>query len=286
MVPGSIVALRGAAETDGSIVAFEGNDVFKAKKKDKFALGLRKIRAADSRNSTPKACLMPCPESESTPRSARLVEGSEDHARKRFDELVAQGIKPSDTVVDYGCGTLRLGVRFIDYLDADRYVGLDIDDRIIAAGRDHLRADLVEAKRPVLEVISPESLARAAAKDAMDLLERGSTACAAGPFERVFHQSRALRAWRCDRALQRKGASQAREALVQEPDARWSSRARGGRGLRHAADLPAPGQVETASAHKLLILLASISAAWRANGRGVLPAPRMSKNRHERPQAQ
>jgi trans-aconitate methyltransferase len=91
----------------------------------------------------------------------KLVEGSEDHAHKRFDELVAQGIKPSDTVVDYGCGTLRLGVRFIDYLDADRYVGLDIDDRIIAAGRDHLRADLVEAKRPVLEVISPQSLARA-----------------------------------------------------------------------------------------------------------------------------
>jgi hypothetical protein len=46
------------------------------------------------------------------------------------------------------------------------------------------------------------------------------------------------------------------------------------------------GSVETASAHKLLILLASISAAWRANERGVLPAPRMSKNRHERPQAQ
>ena len=75
-------------------------------------------------------------------------------------------------------------MHFIDYLDADRYVGLDIDDRIIAAGRDHLPADLVEAKRPVLEVISPESLARAAAY--AWIFSNGFSACAAGPFDAYF----------------------------------------------------------------------------------------------------
>jgi len=68
---------------------------------------------------------------------------------------------------------LRLGAHFIDYLDADRYIGLDIDDRIIAAGRDQLPADLVEAKRPVLEVISPESLDRAAAKGPQWIFSNG-----------------------------------------------------------------------------------------------------------------
>ena len=136
--------------------------IFKAKKKDKFAAWLEKNQGGSFTQFYAESVLDALSgKRKHASLGPKLVEGSEDHARKRFDELVAQGIKPSDTVVDYGCGTLRLGVHFIDYLDADRYVGLDIDDRIIAAGRDHLPADLVEAKRPVLEVISPQSLARA-----------------------------------------------------------------------------------------------------------------------------
>ena len=139
--------------------------IFKAKKKDKFAAWLEKNQGGSFTQFYAESVLDALSgKRKHASLGPTLVEGSEDHARKRFDELVAQGIKPSDTVVDYGCGTLRLGVHFIDYLDADRYIGLDIDDRIIAAGRDHLPADLLEAKRPVLEVISPESLARAAAK--------------------------------------------------------------------------------------------------------------------------
>jgi SAM-dependent methyltransferase len=139
--------------------------IFKAKKKDKFAAWLEENQGGSFTQFYAESVLDALSgKRKHASLGPKLVEGSEDHARKRFDELVAQGIKPSDTVVDYGCGTLRLGVHFIDYLDADRYVGLDIDDRIIAAGRDHLPADLVEAKRPVIEVISPESLARAAAK--------------------------------------------------------------------------------------------------------------------------
>jgi SAM-dependent methyltransferase len=139
--------------------------IFKAKKKDKFAAWLEKNQGGSFTQFYAESVLDALSgKRKHASLGPTLVEGSEDHARKRFDELVAQGIKPSDTVVDYGCGTLRLGVHFIDYLEAGRYIGLDIDDRIIAAGRDHLPADLLEAKRPVLEVISPESLAREATR--------------------------------------------------------------------------------------------------------------------------
>ena len=85
-------------------------------------------------------------------------------AQRAFDSLVALGVRPGDLFVDYGCGTLRLGALFIEYLEPDRYFGFDIDERILTAGRARLFPTLIEAKRPALEVISAESVARVAAK--------------------------------------------------------------------------------------------------------------------------
>ena len=45
--------------------------------------------------------------------------------------LIARGLRPDDLVVDYGCGTLREGVHLIRYLAKGRYIGLDIDERIL-----------------------------------------------------------------------------------------------------------------------------------------------------------
>jgi hypothetical protein len=87
-----------------------------------------------------------------------------ESGRFELHELIARGVRPDDTFVDYGCGTLRLGVLLIEYLEPGRYFGLDIDERILAVGREQLSAELVAAKRPVLEVISPESLRRVAAR--------------------------------------------------------------------------------------------------------------------------
>src|SRR6478609_5694580 len=42
-------------------------------------------------------------------------------ARRTFERLLTYGIRPDETVVDYGCGTLRLGAFFIDYLDPALY---------------------------------------------------------------------------------------------------------------------------------------------------------------------
>jgi ribosomal protein L11 methylase PrmA len=148
--------------------------IFKPKKKDKFAAWLEKNQGGSFTQFYAESVLDALSgERKHASLGPKLAEGSEDHARKRFDELIAQGIRPGDTVVDYGCGTLRLGALFIAYLDADRYIGLDIDDRIIAAGREQLPADLVEAKRPTLEVISPESLARALARKPQWIFSNG-----------------------------------------------------------------------------------------------------------------
>jgi len=93
-----------------------------------------------------------------------LKPGRQEKARRTFNNLVSRGISPDDTFVDYGCGTLRVGALLIEFLEADRYIGLDIDKRILSAGIAQLAPELISRKRPVLEVISPESLSRVAAR--------------------------------------------------------------------------------------------------------------------------
>ena len=73
-----------------------------------------------------------------------LRPGRAASARRTFERLLTYGIRPDDTVVDYCCGTLRLGALFIEYLEADRYIGLDIDQSILTAGREQLADNIVE----------------------------------------------------------------------------------------------------------------------------------------------
>jgi cyclopropane fatty-acyl-phospholipid synthase-like methyltransferase len=103
----------------------------------------------------------------------KLTTRSIDKARRVFDEVIAQRIRPSDTLVEYGCGTLRLGMLLIEFLEPDRYIGLDIDERILASGRSRLPTELVASKRPVLKVISPESVRDVAAKQPRWVCSKG-----------------------------------------------------------------------------------------------------------------
>lgn len=52
----------------------------------------------------------------------------------QFDYLRAQGLKPSDTLVDIGCGSLRGGVHYIPYLEPYHYHGFDLNRDLIEAG--------------------------------------------------------------------------------------------------------------------------------------------------------
>ena len=67
--------------------------------------------------------------------------------QKRF--LLEQGLQPHHRFIDMGCGSLRAGVPLTDYLDANRYYGVDISQDLLDAGyeREIIPAGL-EAKLP------------------------------------------------------------------------------------------------------------------------------------------
>jgi hypothetical protein len=80
-----------------------------------------------------------------------------------FRKIVKLGLKPDDVLVDYGCGTLRMGIHAINYLEPGKYWGLEISDFLLQQGRELLGEALLVEKQPHLEVISPASVAAAAA---------------------------------------------------------------------------------------------------------------------------
>jgi hypothetical protein len=75
----------------------------------------------------------------------------DEMGRLQFDFMVAQGLKPSDVLLDIGCGSLRGGVRFIAYLDAGNYLGIEKEQELIDLGVEHeLGDDMLRDRRPEL----------------------------------------------------------------------------------------------------------------------------------------
>jgi hypothetical protein len=87
----------------------------------------------------------------------------EDLGRSFFHKLKEYGLGPSDICVDYGCGTLRVGQHVIKFLKPSAYWGLDIDQYLLDEGRNLLGEALWSEKRPNLRVITPRTVAEAAA---------------------------------------------------------------------------------------------------------------------------
>ena len=72
----------------------------------------------------------------------------------QFNFLLNAGLQPCHTLLDIGCGPLQGGRRFIEYLDPNNYVGIDIrDEPIVEAYRQIARYKLAE-KNPTLIVTS------------------------------------------------------------------------------------------------------------------------------------
>lgn len=63
-----------------------------------------------------------------------------------------QGLKPSHRLLDVGCGALRGGLRFIDYLDPGNYYGLDLNASLIEAGKVELERAGLSDNNPNLLV--------------------------------------------------------------------------------------------------------------------------------------
>lgn len=70
-------------------------------------------------------------------------------AAMTFNLLTTLGLRQQHTVLDIGCGSLRVGRLLIPYLNAGRYVGIEPNDWLVEDGiRREVGADLVRIKQP------------------------------------------------------------------------------------------------------------------------------------------
>jgi cyclopropane fatty-acyl-phospholipid synthase-like methyltransferase len=70
----------------------------------------------------------------------------------QFDFLRKEGLLPQHKLLDIGCGALRGGIHFIEYLEAGHYYGLDLNGSLIEAGRHELAGAGLTHKSPNLVV--------------------------------------------------------------------------------------------------------------------------------------
>ncbi|MEM2085824.1 MAG: class I SAM-dependent methyltransferase [Archaeoglobaceae archaeon] len=74
----------------------------------------------------------------------------EEIGKLQFEFLVKEGLKPEHYFLDVGCGSLRGGIHFIRYLMPTHYVGVDIDEELLKAGKLELVKNNLLDKNPVL----------------------------------------------------------------------------------------------------------------------------------------
>jgi SAM-dependent methyltransferase len=100
-----------------------------------------------------------------TARSGEAAVGSQTHdswlklGQLQFDDLVSHGLKPGMRMLEIGCGNLRAGRLFIDYLDAGDYYGIDISPDILLAAQATLADGGLQHKLPHLTLVQDLKLA-------------------------------------------------------------------------------------------------------------------------------
>lgn len=87
--------------------------------------------------------------------------------RFQIEFLRARGLQTSHRLLDLGCGTLRGGIPLIAYLDAGRYVGIDVRPEAIAEARAELAQHGLAGKDATL--LAVEGLAGLALGRAFDV---------------------------------------------------------------------------------------------------------------------
>jgi SAM-dependent methyltransferase len=70
--------------------------------------------------------------------------------RFQFEFLTSRGLLSEHRMLDVGCGTLRGGIPFIDYLETGHYSGVEARAEVLEEGRKELAEAGLEHKRPVL----------------------------------------------------------------------------------------------------------------------------------------
>ncbi len=100
-----------------------------------------------------------------TARSPEGAVGSHSHkrwlalGRMQFDYLVEHGLKPECRMLEIGCGNLRAGRLFIDYLHTGNYYGIDISPDILMAAHDTVATHGLRDKLPYLTPVRDLRLA-------------------------------------------------------------------------------------------------------------------------------
>ena len=91
-------------------------------------------------------------------RSPEAAVGSKTHDRwlalgqMQFDYLREHGLSPDLRMLDIGCGNLRAGWRFIEYLDTGHYYGIDISPDILIAAKSTVASRALQEKLPHLTI--------------------------------------------------------------------------------------------------------------------------------------
>jgi len=98
-------------------------------------------------------------------KTARGAVGTADPAawlqlgERQFRYLVDHGLEPHHRMLEIGCGNLRAGWRFIEFLGVGAYTGVDISPEILIAAEETLAERGLQAKRPYLFVVADMAFA-------------------------------------------------------------------------------------------------------------------------------
>jgi hypothetical protein len=91
---------------------------------------------------------------------AKFWEAAEPKAQKWFKTMA---LRRNHKVIEYGCGSLRLGAHFIRHLDRAGYFGLDVISDFYEQGVQTIGAKMIEQKAPTLRAIGEQSVAEGVA---------------------------------------------------------------------------------------------------------------------------
>jgi SAM-dependent methyltransferase len=74
----------------------------------------------------------------------------EEHRRFQIDELKKLGLTSSSSVLEIGCGPLTAGIPVIAFLEAGRYVGVDVRSNVLDLSWQQVGRKALSAKNPRL----------------------------------------------------------------------------------------------------------------------------------------
>lgn len=74
----------------------------------------------------------------------------DEHRRFQLEFAKSAGMRPTHSLLEFGCGPLTLGLPAIDYLDANRYTGVDVRPEVLDLAWGQIGKSRLGAKNPRL----------------------------------------------------------------------------------------------------------------------------------------